>query len=235
VKAEREDLIAQFHSKEARLLQATSEENQNQTELLQQEYSAKIERLEHILVQERKQSKEEQEEYKRLLRESYSNVDQMESKLRTSVIKYENEMKQMQQREERALRKVDDRMAQTMAVLDERDEEIKCLKNSIREMESKVNEHQEGEEEAEEELEEVHQENDSLRQTIEKLKNENNRLKDQVSTLKSGSEELSALQIELTMLKEERNRERSKNQAVMDSAMSSHCQVEKERDNAYRS
>mmetsp|Transcript_24858 Transcript_24858/g.58327 ORF Transcript_24858/g.58327 Transcript_24858/m.58327 type:complete len:952 (+) Transcript_24858:122-2977(+) len=232
VKAEREDLIAQFHSKEARLLQATSEENQNQTELLQQEYSAKIERLEHILVEERKQSKEEQEEYKRLLRESYSNVDQMESKLRTSVIKYENEMKQMQQREERALRKVDDRMAQTMAVLDERDEEIKCLKNHIREMESKVNEHQEGEEEAEEELEEVHEENDSLRQTIEKLKNENKRLKDQVSTLKSGSEELSALQMELTMLKEERNREKSKNQAVMDSAMSSHSQVEKERDHA---
>jgi len=231
-KLEKEELITQFHSKEARLLQATSEENQNQTELLQQEYSTKIQSLDKILVQERKQSKEEQAEYKRLLRESYSNVDQMENKLRTLVKKHENQIEQLQQREERALRKVDDRMAQTMAILDERDEEIKLLKKSIAEMESKVNEHQEGEEEAEEELEEVHEENVSLRQTIEKLEIEKKNLKGQVSKLKSGSEELSALQMELTMLKEERNRESLKNQAVMDSAMTSHTQLEMERDNA---
>uniref|UniRef100_A0A7S0TDE5 GRIP domain-containing protein n=1 Tax=Pseudo-nitzschia delicatissima TaxID=44447 RepID=A0A7S0TDE5_9STRA len=232
VESEKEDLIAQFHSKEVRLLQATSEENQNQTLLLEQEYSAKIQNLENSLVTERKSSQEEQEEYKRLLRESYSNVDRMEKQLNAAVHKHEMEINQVQQREERALRKVDDRMAQTMAVLDERDEEIKKLKKSIKAMESKVNEHQEGEEEAEEELEEIHQENESLRETIEKLELEKNNLKDQVATLKSGSEELPGLQMELTMLREERNRERTKNQAVMDSAMSSRTQLETERDNA---
>jgi hypothetical protein len=230
--SEKENLFAQFQRKEARLLQATSEENQNQTLLLQQGYSAKIQNLEHLLVKERKESQEEQEEYKKLLRESYSKVDRMESQLGTTVNKYENEIVQVQQREDRALRKVDDRMAQTMAVLDERDEEIKGLKKTIKNMESKVNEHQEGEEEAEEELEEVHQENDSLRQTVEKLELEKKNLKDQVATLKSGSEELSGLQMELTMLKEERNRERTKKQAVMDSALSSRTQLETERDNA---
>lgn len=232
VQSEKEDLIAQFHSKEVRLLQATSEENQNQTLLLEQEYSAKIQNLENSLVTERKSSQEEQEEYKRLLRESYSNVDRVEKQLKAAVNKHEMEINQVQQREERALRKVDDRMAQTMAVLDERDEEIKKLKKSIKAMESKVNEHQEGEEEAEEELEEIHQENESLRETIEKLELEKNNLKDQVATLKSGSEELPGLQMELTMLREERNRERTKNQAVMDSAMSSRTQLETERDNA---
>jgi len=230
--SEREDLIAKFHSKEARLLQATSEESQNQTLLLQQEYSAKIQSLENSLLEERKESQEEQAELKRLLRESYSNVDRIENQLRTTVTKYDKEIAQVQQREERALRKVDDRMAQTMAVLDERDEEIKSLKRSIKTMESKVNEHQEGEEEAEEELEEVHQENESLRQTIEKLEFERKNLKEQVATLKSGSEELSGLQMELTMLKEERGRERTKNQAVIDSAMSSRTQLEIDRDNA---
>jgi hypothetical protein len=230
--SEREDLIAKFHSKEARLLQATSEESQNQTLLLQQEYSAKIQSLENSLVEERKESQEEQAELKRLLRESYSNVDRVENQLRTTVTKYDKEIAQVQQREERALRMVDDRMAQTMAVLDERDEEIKSLKKSIKTMASKVNEHQEGEEEAEEELEEVHQENESLRQTIEKLEFEKKNLKDQVATLKSGSEELSGLQMELTMLKEERGRERTKNQAVIDSAMSSRTQLEIDRDNA---
>jgi hypothetical protein len=230
--SEREDLLAQFQSKEARLLQATSEENQNQTLLLQQECSAKIQNLEHSLVKERKVSQEEQAEYKKLLRESYSKVDRMESQLGTTVNKYEKEIAQVQQREDRALRKVDDRMAQTMAVLDERDEEIKGLKKTIKNMASKVNEHQEGEEEAEEELEEVHQENDSLRQTVEKLELEKKDLKDQVATLKSGSEELSGLQMELTMLKEERNRERTKKQTVLDSALSSRTQLETERDNA---
>jgi len=230
--SERENLYAQFQSKEARLLQATSEENQNQTLLLQQEYSATIQDLEHSLVKERKESQGEQAEYKQLLRESYSKVDRMESQLGTTVNKYENEIAQVQQRKDRALRKVDDRMAQTMAVLDERDEEIKGLKKNIKNIKSKVNEHQEGEEEAEEELEEVHQENDSLRQTVEKLELEKKDLKDQVATLKSGFEELSGLQMELTMLKEERNRERMKKQAVMDSALSSRTQLETERDNA---
>jgi len=232
-KSEREDLISQFHSKETRLLQATSEENQNQTLLLEQEYSAKIQNLQDSLLNERKASQEEQAEYKRLLRESYSNVDRMEKQLKNVVDKHEMEVTQVQQREERALRKVDDRMAQTMAVLDERDEEIKKLKKSIKTMQSKVNEHQEGEEEAEEELEELHQENDSLRETIEKLELEKNNFKDQVAKLKSGSEELPGLQMELTMLKEERNRERTKNQAVMDSAISSRTQLETERDNTF--
>ena len=230
--SEKDNLITQFHSKEARLLQATSEENQNQTLLLEQEYAAKIQNLEITLANERKESQEQHAEYKRLLRESYSNVDRIEKEFKTTISKHEKDIAQVQQREERALRKVDDRMAQTMAVLDERDEEIKNLRKAIKSMESKVNEHQEGEEEAEEELEEIHQENESLRQTIEELELEKNNLKDQVAKLKSGSEELPALQMELTMLREERNRERTKNQAVMDSAMSSRTQLETERDNA---
>ena len=71
--------------------------------------------------------------------------------------------------EQRAVRKADERVAQTMAVLDERNEEIKHLKSLIRDMESKVNEHEKGVEEAEEELDELQHENDSLRDMIEKL------------------------------------------------------------------
>jgi len=229
---EKDNLIAQFHSKETRLLQATSEENQNQTLLLQQEHSAKIQSLEHSLTKQQKESQDEQAEYKRLLRDSYSEVDRLKSQLQTAVNKHGKEIAQVKQREERALRKVDDRMAQTMAVLDERDEEIKRLKEKIRNTESKLNEHQEGEEEAEEELEEAHQENDTLRQTIENLELEKKNLKEQILTLKSGSEELSGLQIELTLLKEERDREKAKNLAFLDSTLSSRTQFETERDNA---
>mmetsp|Transcript_18967 Transcript_18967/g.52914 ORF Transcript_18967/g.52914 Transcript_18967/m.52914 type:complete len:984 (-) Transcript_18967:48-2999(-) len=230
--SEKEDLISQFHSKEVRLLQATSEENQNQTLILQQEYSAKIQHLEQLIEKERRESKDEQAEYKKLLRESYANIDRTESQLKAAVNKYENDIAQAKKQEERALRKVDDRMAQTMAVLDERDEEISRLKKSIRNMESKLSEHKEGEEEAEEELDELHHENETLRETIENLQLEKTKLKEQIEALKSGSEELSGLQMELTMLKEERARERTKNQAAVDSALVSRTQIESERDSA---
>uniref|UniRef100_A0A6V0ADG8 GRIP domain-containing protein n=1 Tax=Pseudo-nitzschia australis TaxID=44445 RepID=A0A6V0ADG8_9STRA len=231
--SEKEDLVSQFHSKEIRLLQATSEENQNQTLLLQQEHSAKIQHLEHLLGKERRQSQDEQAEYKKLLRESYATVDHTESQLKATLIKHENDMVEAKKQEERALRKLDDRMAQTMAVLDERDEEISRLKKSIRNMESKVSEHKEGEEEAEEELEELHNENDSLRVSVAKLELDKKQFKEQIEALKSGSEELSRLQMELTMLTEERGRERTKNQATLDSALVSRAQIESERDNAF--
>lgn len=57
------------------------------------------------------------------------------------VKRFENEISQLQQCEERALSKADDRVAQTLAVLDERNDEISHLKTLIRDMESKVNEH----------------------------------------------------------------------------------------------
>jgi chromosome segregation ATPase len=230
--AEREELISQFQDKEARLLQATSEESQNQTLYLEQEFNAKIQTLEETLSKERVEMKDEIEEYKRLLRESHAKLDQAESQLQATIKRFEKDTAQSQQREERAVRKADDRLAQTMALLDERNEEVSHLKTIIRDMESKVNEHEEGVEEAEEELDELQHENDSLRATIEKLEKESKRLKDKVATLESNSENLIGLQMELTMVKEDLARERTKNQSVVDSAISTHTQVESERDAA---
>lgn len=146
--------------------------------------------------------------------------------------RFETEISQMQQREERALRKADDRVAQTMAVLDERNEEITHLKALIRDMESKVNEHEEGVEEAEEELDELQHENDSLRGLMEKLEQEKEQLKEKLETLEHDSEKLAGLQMEMTMVKEDLTRERTKNQTVVDSAITSHSQLESERDSA---
>jgi hypothetical protein len=229
---EKDELITQFTSKEVRLLQATSEENENQTLLQEQEFSTRIQNLEQSLAKERQESQDEQAEYKKLLRESYANVDRTENQLKATLGKYENETAQTKQQEERVLRKADDRVAQTMAILDERDEEISRLKQSIRSIESKAKEHQEGEEEADEELEELHEENDSLRLVIENLKLETKKVRDELSALKSESEDLSGLRMELTMLKEENNRAKTKNNSLVDSAMSSRTQIESERDTA---
>ena len=202
-KKEKDDMLIKFQEKEYRILQATSEE-----------------------------SRAELDQYKKLLNESEKRADRSEQQLKVLRTKFDNELAQAQLRERRATQKSDDRVAQTMAVLDERNDEITHLKNLIRDMESKVNEHQEGAEEAEEEVEELHEENESLRKTIEKLEAEKEQLKDKVGSLEADSDRLAELQINLTMVKEERDRERSKNQSVVDSAITSHSQLESERDSA---
>ncbi|KAL3940614.1 MAG: hypothetical protein SGARI_000898, partial [Bacillariaceae sp.] len=229
---EKADLISQFQDKESRLLKATSEENQNQTLHLEQEYKARIQSLEQTLAKERMEHKDEQAEYKSLLVETNAKLDRAESQMQATSVRFDNETNQLQQREERAKRKADDRVAQTMAVLDERNEEITHLKSLIRDMESKVNEHEEGVEEAEEELEELQHENDSLRAMLEKLQKEKKELTTKIDDLEHDSESLAALQMEMTMVKEDLTRERTKNQSVVDSAITSHSQVESERDSA---
>mmetsp|Transcript_56627 Transcript_56627/g.137549 ORF Transcript_56627/g.137549 Transcript_56627/m.137549 type:complete len:929 (-) Transcript_56627:2169-4955(-) len=202
-KKEKDDMLIKFQEKEYRLLQATSEE-----------------------------SRVELDQYKKLLNDSETRADRSEQQLKVLQMKFENELAQSQQREHRATQKSDDRVAQSMAVLDERNDEIAHLKKLIRDMESKVNEHQEGAEEAEEEVEELHEENESLRKTIERLETEKEHLKSKVGSLEADSDRLAELQINLTMIKEERDRERSKNQSVVDSAITSHSQLESERDSA---
>mmetsp|Transcript_56626 Transcript_56626/g.137540 ORF Transcript_56626/g.137540 Transcript_56626/m.137540 type:complete len:928 (-) Transcript_56626:2169-4952(-) len=202
-KKENDDMLIKFQEKEYRLLQATSEE-----------------------------SRVELDQYKKLLNDSETRADRSEQQLKVLQMKFENELAQSQQREHRATQKSDDRVAQSMAVLDERNDEIAHLKKLIRDMESKVNEHQEGAEEAEEEVEELHEENESLRKTIERLETEKEQLKTKVGSLEADSDRLAELQINLTMIKEERDRERSKNQSVVDSAITSHSQLESERDSA---
>lgn len=202
-KKEKDEMLIKFQEKEYRLLQATSEE-----------------------------SRVELDQYKKMLSDSETRADRAEQQLKVAQMKFENELAQSQQREYRATQKSDDRVAQTMAILDERNEEIAHLKKLIRDMESKVNEHQEGAEEAEEEVEELHEENESLRATINKLESEKQQLKSKMASLESDSDRLTELQIELAMLKEERDRERAKNQSVVDSAITSHSQLESERDSA---
>lgn len=229
---EREALMIQFQQKEERLLQATTEENQNVTIQIEQQYQSKVQMLEQTLMKERAEMKDEAEEYKKLVRESDGRVDRAEKQLKAATKKYENDTLQAKQREERAVRKVEDRLAQTMAMLDERNDEVAQMKKLIRTMESKVNEHQEGAEEAEEEVEELHQENASLQRKIESLEAECKRLKQQVGTLEGSSDKLAGMQLELTMLREELVRERTKSQSAVDSAITSHTRTESERDAA---
>ena len=98
-----------------------------------------------------------------------------------------------------ALRMAEDKLAQTLALLDDRDGQINKLKDAVKELTSKVSEHQHGAQEAEEEMDELHHENETLRHRIESQEQLCTELRAKVSDLQSDSEQLSNLKVSLRL------------------------------------
>ena len=109
--------------------------------------------------------------------------------------KYESQISQSEQRDKRSIRMAEDKVAQTMAVLDERNDEIKRLKSVIKGLESSMNEHVEGAEEAEEDILELEKHNESLQEHVGRLEAECAKLKSKVSSLESDADQMGELQV----------------------------------------
>jgi hypothetical protein len=228
----REQMMLNFHDKETRLLQAASEESQHDLLKTEQRLQSEIHSLEEHIAEERNQFVKQQENYRQMIEQTESRAEQAEVELRNALKKQDGQFTQASQREKRALNMAEDKVAQTMAILDERNEEISHLKQLVKSLESSMNEHVEGAEEAEQEVEELQTENENLQEHVESMAAECSGLKAQIASLEAGAEKLGGLQMELTMLREERDRERAKRQNVVESAITSHSQVESERDAA---
>eukprot|EP00980_Cylindrotheca_fusiformis_P029326 scaffold23297_cov132-Cylindrotheca_fusiformis.AAC.4 len=228
----REQLLLDFQEKEARLLQATTEEHQHEITRLEQKMQSEIHSMSERLARDRKEFVLQQDKYRGIIDQSEARAEQAETELKNYQKKQESLLSQSQQREDRAIRMAEDKVARTMAMLDEREEQITSLKKAIRDLESTMNEHQEGAEEAEEEVEELQTENETLQEHIATLEHDCEELKAQVAALEAEAEKFGGMKMELTMLREEYNRERAKNQSAVQSALHSSTKVESERDEA---
>jgi hypothetical protein len=195
----REQLLINFHEKEARLLQATTEEHQQELFRMEQKMQSEIHSITEQLARDRKQFVQQQENYKVTIDQSQSRAEQAENELKKYQKKQENQLTQSQQREERSIRMAEDKVAQTMAMLDERDEQVSNLKKLMRDLESKMNENQEGVEEAEDEVEELQTENESLQELIDTLELECKGLKAHVAELETDGEKFGGMQVSLCL------------------------------------
>jgi chromosome segregation ATPase len=191
----REQLMVEFQKKEARLLQATSEDHQQEIRQIQQDAESKIHALEEQMAKERKASLIQQEKYRRLLEEAEGRAETAETQSQHTLKKQENDLAQAQMREHRALRITEEKLAQTMAILDERDDEVIHLKAVLKNLESAMNEHQEGVEEAEEEADLLNTENEAFQKQIDDLEVECEELRSQVGALEADSERLGSIQV----------------------------------------
>jgi chromosome segregation ATPase len=137
----------------------------------------------------------ERDEMERLLNEAISTVDAAEREKKQSRSKQDNDSAQFQQRQERALRMAEEKLAQTMALLDDREEQVENLDETVKNLKSKMSVHQEGAHEAEEELDELHTENETLRHHVQTFEAQCAELKNKVSELEGESDKVSGLKV----------------------------------------
>jgi hypothetical protein len=113
------------------------------------------------------------------------------------VLQHENTASQQLKRHERAMQMAEDKLAQTMAMVDEREEQIIALQTTVESLQSSMKEHHHGAREAEEELDELHGENEMLHQRVESLETENKKLKTEMTKLQRDSDKLSNLKVRI--------------------------------------
>jgi hypothetical protein len=193
--SEHEQLMQHFHEKEARLLQAAAEEHEQEMKALRNAMDEKITSMQRQLVKERNAFQQDREHMTILLSEANARTEKIERQARDERSKSEKATSQIQQQQARALRMVEDKLAQTMALLDERDENVKHLKDVVKSLESNMTEHKEGVQEAEEEMDELHSENEALHNHVESLQTECSELRKKVAKLEGDSEKLVHLKV----------------------------------------
>ena len=198
-KASAEKIVLTFQEKESRLLQAAAEESQQEIFRIEQKLHSEIHSLEEKIAKLRRERLNEQEASRQTIEASDFRAEQAEKEFRSLVKKHENQLALAQQREKRALQMADDKVAQTMAMLDEREEEISRLKSVMRSLESSVDEHAEGEEEAEQEVVELQTENESLQEHVDDLEAKCSKLKAQVTNLEVEAEKFGGIQVNSMM------------------------------------
>ena len=187
---EYENLMIQFQEKETRLLQAANEEYQNEINNVRYEMNQQILTLQQQLLEERNAFGKERDEMASKLEEYHSTVEKLQLQSRTDQEKNEKAVDQIQQQHIRALRKVEDKLAFTVASLEERDNDTKRYRERIQQLESKLSEQNKGVNEVEEEVNELHNENEILHDHIERLQAEAVELRNTITKLEGDSEKL---------------------------------------------
>jgi hypothetical protein len=187
--------MQRFQEKEARLLEAAAEDQEQELGLLRNDMDSRFAALQQERDRERKEIVKERDQMERLLNEAVSTVDATEREKKQARSKQDNDSAQFQQRQERALRMAEDKLAQTMALLDDREDQVENLNATVKNLKSKMSVHQKGAHEAEEELDELHTENETLRHHVQTFEVQCAELKIKVSELEGESDKVSGLKV----------------------------------------
>ena len=193
-----EALLTQFQEKEARLLAAAQEDHEQEMKMMRVEMDNKFTLFQNEMEEERLAFERERNEMKKMMKDAMVRAEQAERQQQIESNKQESVFLQQQKKAEREARKNADKLAQTMALLDEREEQVSKLKKMVKDLESNMHQHREGAQEAEDEMDELHNENEELRHHVEEVEAQCADLQARLTELEADSERLSALKVSLT-------------------------------------
>lgn len=192
---DRELLLENFQQKEARLLAAAAEDREREVRAAQLEGAARVQSLHHELEHEREVFARERECLEQLVADAQARAERAERHLQRDQAQRDQAAAQHQKQLQRELQMSADQLAQTMALLDEREEQVKQLKALVQSLQSRLSEHAEGAQLAEDEVEELHHENEELRERTLHLEGKCAELRGVVEQLQSDSTKLSEVKV----------------------------------------
>jgi hypothetical protein len=194
-KDDREVLMQQFQEKEARLLQAAAEDHEQDMISLRNDFDEEITVMQKQLIEERNTFQKDREHLNMLLNDATHRADRLERRAVEERNETERSVSNAQQQQARALRLAEDKLAQTLAVLEEREETILHLQSTVQSIESRISEHHEGVQEAEEEMDELHAENEELHNHVETLQAECAELRSKAAKMEGDADKLVHLKV----------------------------------------
>lgn len=189
-----------FLEKEARVLQAANEEHEQELNTLRSQMEEKILSLQRQQATDRNQFQADHDRMQARLNEADHRVEELQEAVQVEQMRNESLSNANEQQHVRTLRVTQDKLAQAMAQLDDRNDQVNSLKQMIVQMESKMNEHHEGAQEAEDEMDELHTENEQLHDAVEKLEAECHRLRNKASSLEADSDKMVHLRVRSMIL-----------------------------------
>ena len=135
-------------------------------------------------------------------------------------------------RQRRRAEEAEGRAAGAEEALAERDGEVRQLRAEVGGLRAELSEHEKDNAEADRELDELQDENEDLERRFRALEEERDALRREVRSLEGGQGKVAGLQMELQMLREERDRDRARLEAAAEDATSAGTALASDRDAA---
>ena len=175
--------------------ETNAKEHEEALQALQLAADEKMTELQRKLDLERTSFDSERSKVHTMLSEATTRAEELQAQLQQERHQNDRTASQLEQNHTRALRITEDKLAQSYAAVDDREETIGQLKKKVKALESRMTEHRAGAEEADEEIDELHNENEVLHGQVEKLQAECDSLRNQVADFEGESDQLIHLRV----------------------------------------
>ena len=212
--------------------EAHDEEVQNAAHKVRSDMEKHILDLQKEMTTQMQESDKQLEQFRAMYEEAISRANATELSMKKDATKYSHQLAEMEKRNAITLERVEQKAARATSVLEDKDNEIKELNTMIQEMKNTIKQNFEEHEAVEDEADELHQENEELKEKIDIIEKERNQLKNDLKRLKEEHGKSLGVQIEMQLLREERDREKEKVESLKETQNSNESTLIAERDTA---